>query len=150
MRKLYVAYGSNLNLRQMTTRCPSASVYATGVLDNWELVYRGTQENSHATIQRKKGAYVPVLIWSIQPYDEYRLDVYEGYPVYYYKKNIMVDISGKKRKAMVYIMDEQRLPGRPSPQYIRTIRQGYLDNSFDMKVFEESLERNAIECRYKM
>lgn len=147
MGKLYIAYGSNLNLAQMAARCPSASIYATGVLNNWELVYRGTRTNSHATIQRKKGAFVPVLVWNIHPYDEHLLDVYEGYPVYYSKKNIMVDINGKKRKAMVYIMNEQQLPGRPSFQYIRTIRQGYLDNSFDMNIFEESLERNTIECR---
>ncbi len=150
MSKLYVAYGSNLNLSQMAARCPFSSIYATGVLNNWELIYRGTQMNSHATIRRKKGSFVPVLVWNIQPHDEYRLDVYEGYPVYYFKKNIMVDINGKKKKAMIYIMDEQRLPGRPSPQYIRAIRQGYLDNSFDTKIFEESLERNAIECVQKI
>lgn len=147
MGKLYIAYGSNLNLAQMTARCPSANVYATGVLNNWELIYRGTQTNSHATIRRKKGSLVPVLVWDIQPYDEARLDVYEGYPVYYFKQNVMVDINGKKKKAMVYIMNKRRLPGRPSQQYIRTIWQGYLDNSFDMEYLEESLEKNAIECR---
>lgn len=150
MRKLYIAYGSNLNLAQMAARCPSASVYAQGILNNWELVYRGTETNSHATIRRKKGSFIPVLVWEIQPLDEARLDVYEGYPVYYFKQNVMVDINGKKKKAMVYIMDERQLPGRPSLQYIRTIRKGYLDNSFDMGYFEKSLEKNAIECRQKM
>ena len=147
MGKLYIAYGSNLNLAQMAARCPSASIYAAGLLNNWELIYRGTQTNSHATIRRKKGSFVPVLVWEIQPQDEARLDIYEGYPRYYFKQNVMVDINGKKKKAMVYIMDKRQLPGRPSPQYIRTIRQGYLDNSFDMGYFEESLEKHAIECR---
>lgn len=147
MGKLYIAYGSNLNLAQMAARCPSASVYATGVLNNWELVYRGTPTNSHATIRRKRGSFVPVLVWDIQQHDEHRLDRYEGYPVYYFKKNIMVDIKGKKKKAMVYIMDEQCPPGHPSPQYISTIKQGYLDNCLNMKIFEESLEKNFIECR---
>lgn len=146
MAKLYIAYGSNLNLAQMTARCPSASIYATGLLNNWELIYRGTQMNSHATIKRKKGSFVPVLVWEIQPQDEARLDIYEGYPHYYFKKDIMVTIAGRKKKAMVYIMDERQLPGRPSPQYIHTIRQGYLDNSFNMEYFEESLKRNIIEC----
>ena len=54
MGKLYIAYGSNLNLAQMAARCPSASIYAAGLLNNWELIYRGTQTNSHATIRRKK------------------------------------------------------------------------------------------------
>lgn len=150
MGKLYIAYGSNLNLAQMAARCPSASIYAAGLLNNWELIYRGTQTNSHATIRRKKGSIVPVLVWEIQPRDEARLDLYEGYPRYYFKQNVMVDINGKKKKAMVYIMDKRQLPGRPSRQYIHTIRQGYLDNDFDMGYFDESLEKNAIECRHKM
>lgn len=146
MGKLYIAYGSNLNLAQMAVRCPSARVYAKGSLNNWELVYRGAKGNSHATIERKTGSTVPVLVWEIQPRDEYRLDIYEGYPRYYFKKNIMVDIDGKKKKAMVYIMDEGRLPGKPSASYVETIRQGYVDNDLDMSILEKSLEANSIEC----
>ena len=146
MGKLYIAYGSNLNLAQMAARCPTAKIYAKGVLNNWELVYRGSERNSHATIERKSGSTVPVLVWEIQPTDEYRLDIYEGYPRYYFKKNIMVDIGGKKKKAMVYIMDERQLPGKPSASYVRTILQGYIDNDMDTSIFEKSLEVNSIEC----
>ncbi len=69
MGKLYVAYGSNLNLAQMTARCPSAKVLVKGVLNNWSLVYRGSGKNAHATIIRKRGSMVPVLIWEIQQAD---------------------------------------------------------------------------------
>lgn len=146
MGKLYIAYGSNLNLRQMAARCPSARVYAKGVLNNWTLVYRGAMANSHATIIRKRDSTVPVLVWEIQPRDEYRLDIYEGYPRYYFKKDIMVNIKGKKKKAMAYIMNEHLLPGRPSTNYIETIRQGYIDNHFNIDIFEEFLKNNFIEC----
>lgn len=146
MGKLYVAYGSNLNLAQMTLRCPSSKVYAQGTLNNWELVYRGSKTNSHATIIRKQGSTVPVLVWEIQPRDEYRLDIYEGYPRYYFKKDIMVNIDEKKKKAMVYIMSEQQLPRRPSASYIETILQGYIDNDMDISIFEKSLKVNSIEC----
>ena len=80
MGKLYIAYGSNLNLAQMAARCPSASIYAAGLLNNWELVYRGTQTNSHATIRRKKGSFVPVLVWEIQPRDDARFYLFVVYP----------------------------------------------------------------------
>ena len=150
MNKLYIAYGSNLNLAQMAARCPSASVYAVGRLNNWQLLYRGRWAKSHATIKRKKGSSVPVLVWSIRPLDERMLDIYEGYPSYYYKENIMVDIGGKKKKAMVYIMNEAARPGIPSRSYVDTIRQGYIDNGFNMSFLEESLELNSIECRIKM
>ena len=89
---------------------------------------------------------MPVLVWEIQPADEYRLDIYEGYPHYYFKKDIMVSIAGRKRKAMVYIMDESQLPGRPSPQYVKTILQGYVDNDMDIGILKKSLEINSIEC----
>lgn len=150
MSKLYVAYGSNLNLSQMAARCPSATIYSVGRLNNWQLVYRGIQGNSHATIRKRKGSSVPVLIWNIEPFDEHRLDIYEGYPRYYYKQNIMVEISGKKRKAMVYIMNSAKQPGAPSQYYIDTIRQGYIDNNFNLSYFEDSLELNSIECSMKM
>lgn len=146
MSKLYIAYGSNLNLSQMAMRCPYASVYAKGVLDNWELAYRGRKTNSYATIIKKYGSQVPVLIWEITPKDEYYLDIYEGYPHYYFKKNIMVDIDGKKKKGMVYIMNERQLPGRPSDLYVKTILQGYKDNGFDIRTLITSLEKNSIEC----
>lgn len=147
MGKLYVAYGSNLNLAQMAYRCPSASIYGVGRLNNWELVYRGNMVNSHATITRKQHAYVPVLLWNIEPEDEKRLDIYEGYPRYYYKQNVMVEVDGCKKRAMVYIMDSKNRPGKPSATYIETIRQGYIDNNLDIRKFEESLKRNSIECR---
>lgn len=144
--KLYIAYGSNLNLIQMAARCPSARIYAKGILNNWELVYRGNKTNSHATIIRCKNSIVPILIWEIQPQDEYLLDRYEGYPHYYFKKEIMATIAGKKRKAMVYIMNEYQKPGIPSPKYVETIRQGYLENNLDITILETSLEKNLIEC----
>lgn len=147
MSKLYIAYGSNLHLAQMRSRCPSASIYAKGVLNNWELVYRGSKTGSHATIRKKKGSTIPVLVWDIQPQDEKSLDMYEGFPVYYYKQNIMVEIGGNRRKAMVYIMNDRALPGIPSPYYVNTIRQGYKDNGFDMCVLQESLVVNSIECK---
>ena len=147
MEKLYIAYGSNLNLHQMAARCPSATIYATGLLHNWELIFRGSPSNSHATIRRCVGKTVPVLIWNINPFDEKQLDIYEGYPIYYFKKDIMVDINGKKKKAMVYIMDENQNPGIPSHHYVQTILQGYRDNNFNLEVLSNALEINSIECR---
>lgn len=148
--KLYVAYGSNLNLNQMAYRCPSAKIYRTGILNNWELLYRGHKNNSHATISRKRGGKVPVLIWEITSSDEYQLDIYEGFPTYYYKQNIMVTIGNQKKKAMAYIMNKSQKPGRPSKSYIETIYQGYLDNSFDIDYLTKSLENNSIECSADM
>ena len=80
---LYVAYGSNLNLAQMSYRCPNAKIYTTGFLKGWKLIFRGSMNNSYATITESSGSIVPVLVWEITKSDERRLDIYEGFPKYY-------------------------------------------------------------------
>lgn len=147
MKKLYVAYGSNLNLPQMAHRCPTARVYGSGVLNNWELIYRGSKTGAYASIRRKKGAKVPVVVWEIEPLDERHLDIYEGYPSFYFKQNVMVDLPTGKKKAMVYIMDTRRKPGVPSQHYIKTIKDGYIANNLDMIYLDHSLKLNSQECK---
>lgn len=34
-KRLYVAYGSNLNIRQMKYRCPGAKLYGRGVIEDY-------------------------------------------------------------------------------------------------------------------
>ena len=66
-RKKYIAYGSNLNLEQMARRCPTAKVIGAGEIRDHELLFRGYRESAVATVEPKKGASVPVLIWEIGP-----------------------------------------------------------------------------------
>ena len=42
MNKIYLAYGSNLNLAQMRYRCPAARALATTTVEDWKLVFRGS------------------------------------------------------------------------------------------------------------
>lgn len=145
MSKLYVAYGSNLNKEQMARRCPTAKIYGTGFLNNWELIYRGSKTGAYATIRRKKGSKVPVAVWKIEALDEQSLDIYEGYPRFYLKRNIMVSLPAGLKKAMVYIMDPMRLPSAPSPHYIDTIYKGYTDFGLDYQYLMDSLYLNRKE-----
>ncbi|MEE0914354.1 MAG: gamma-glutamylcyclotransferase family protein, partial [Ruminococcus sp.] len=79
-KKLYIAYGSNLNLSQMKYRCPTAKLYDTGVIENYELQFKGMPHCAYATIAPCEGKSVPVALWELQPRDEKLLDRYEGYP----------------------------------------------------------------------
>lgn len=145
--KLYVSYGSNLNMRQMSHRCPTARVYGTGKLHDWQLIYRGSKSGAYATIRPMAGFCVPVTIWVIQPLDEYRLDIYEGYPNFYSKENITVEMPWGSIEAMVYIMDLNRKPGAPSQAYVDTLREGYEDNNLDLTYLYESLAFNSCELK---
>lgn len=147
MRRLYVAYGSNLNVEQMGFRCPSAKIYGVGVLKNWELLFRGSKTGAYATIKRCAGSSVPVVVWVIGENDERNLDRYEGYPTFYFKQNVMVDLPFGKKKAMVYIMNTFARPGIPTQHYVDVVRKGYKDNSLDEEYLDNSLHKNMLECK---
>ena len=125
MKRYYLAYGSNLDVRQMRWRCPTAKVIGTGTIPGYELLYKGSQTGAYLTIEMKEGGSVPVAVWEVTDRDERSLDRYEGFPNFYYKKELKLPVtlhSGKVKKlpTFVYIMHEERKLGIPSPAYIRT------------------------------
>ena len=96
MKKLYLAYGSNINLEQMAFRCPDSKVVTTGTISDYELQFRQV-----ATIEPKEGSEVPVLIWELGGQDELSLDRYEGFPNLYRKEDVEVEINGEKQKCII-------------------------------------------------
>ena len=156
-KTLYLAYGSNLSREQMAYRCPDATIVGQAYIYDYELLFKGSLSGIYATIERKKGSKVPVLVWSISKSDEDSLDMYEGVAGgFYYKKKLNVDIKPVSRyapstmvgmhEAMVYIMDERRAFGIPSNRYYDVLRDGYRDFGFNLDI----LERGIFEsCRRK-
>ncbi len=59
-----------------------------GTMKDWRLLFKGSQTGSYATIERMRGYTVPVLLWQISKADEGRLDIYEGFPDFYYKQRV--------------------------------------------------------------
>jgi hypothetical protein len=145
--KYYVAYGSNLNLEQMAYRCPDATIVGKGIVEDYSLKYRGSKTGAYATIIKEAGKCVPVLVWKISPNDERNLDHYEGFPTFYYKKNVTVRMAnGESLCAMAYIMFDAASPGTPSNYYMRTIYEGYIANGLDLNILFDSLDENDEEC----
>lgn len=95
-KRLYVAYGSNLNIRQMKYRCPGAKLYGRGVIEDYALQFKGQPHGAFATIAPKEGASVPVAVWEISEKNEQALDRYEGYPSHYFKQNVPVQLDGER------------------------------------------------------
>ena len=139
--RLYIAYGSNLNLEQMRCRCPTAEVVGKATLDGWRLRFRGGAHNAVATIEQDKDFSAPVLVWRIQPAYERALDRYEGFPFLYRKETLRVVVNGRRACAMVYIMNEAGHPyGVPSVGYYDTIFQGYQSAGFGTKILYQAAE----------
>jgi gamma-glutamylcyclotransferase (GGCT)/AIG2-like uncharacterized protein YtfP len=130
----YIAYGSNLNLKQMARRCPTAKVVGTGWVPNYQLTFRGV-----ATLEPMEGARTPVGVWDIDEKSEYALDCYEGYPHLYRKEVIKVECNGELMDCMVYLMNGCQ-PAQPSMGYYETIQQGYRDVGLDESYLIGALE----------
>lgn len=149
--RYYVAYGSNLNLKQMKHRCPQAHVVGTAEISNYELLFKGEKNSAYLTIEPKSGTYVPVGVWEVTPEDEASLDTYEGYPDFYYKKDIELlvkEIDGTQvtLSAFVYIMHEENSLGNPTDRYMNTCLEGYKDFKFDDKFLIEAHKKSERSC----
>lgn len=149
MKKYYLAYGSNLNLLQMQTRCVGSKPIGTAVLDNYQLSYKGSMDGySYLTIEEKDESYVPVGVYKISHLDEALLDKYEGYPELYYKEYKTVNVNGRKRKALIYVMRPEFEYYIPSTNYVNICKKGYKDFGFSEEILDQALQV-TIENRVK-
>ncbi len=136
-KRYYIAYGSNLNIQQMRWRCPAAKIIGTSELKDYRLMFKGSKTGSYLTVEPKPGCTVPVAVWEVTANDEKALDRYEGFPDFYYKKELVLPIKGirtgkvRNRRAFVYIMQKDRKIGVPSIAYLQTCLEGYRDFRFD-------------------
>ncbi len=141
--KYYIAYGSNLNLRQMRERCPGARPFGTSVIKDYRLMVKKGGSGAYLTIEPEENCSVPVAVWEVAPGDETALDVYEAFPRLYYKKEMILTVKtmdGASRDcaAFVYIMYEDFPLGVPSREYMDACAEGYRDFGFDTDILSEA------------
>ena len=123
----------------MRLRCPAAEPIGKVVL-NGRLVLRFTADLEECCIDEVMfGA-----LWDITPECEAALDLYEGYPSHYLKKNITVvhDILGEVA-AFSYCMASRWFQSPPATDYRALIEEGYADfdipkSQLTRAVFESS------------
>ena len=150
-RKLYLAYGSNLSLEQMALRCPDALPVGTAEISGYHLLFKGSGTGSYLTIEPKRRAKVPVAVWQVSEADEKRLDRYEGYPKFYYKKELDLNAASlldpdlkMKIHAFVYIMHEDHECGCPTGFYYQTCFDGYRRFGFDPLFLDKALKDSGL------
>lgn len=145
MKRFYIAYGSNLNVRQMRMRCPDAAIIGTAFIPDYRLLFKGSKSGNYLTIEPHSGNQVPVAVWAVSARDERQLDIYEGLS-FYYKKGFPLEVklseTGKIRKltAFAYIMHEERKLGMPSSLYLQTCGTGYRDFGFDLQYLLDAMD----------
>jgi AIG2-like family len=136
MTKLYIAYGSNLNKRQMRQRCPTARPLGKFYLTDAKLVFRGA-----ADVEYSPGDKVPCALWSINQADELALDRYEG-PGYYKETGVVIQYCGRPRNTLMYLMRSSDGIMPPSQHYADVIRRGYEDFGLDQKYLDAAIKHS--------
>lgn len=148
-KRLYLAYGSNMNRDQMGFRCRDARLVAKGFLNGYELNFcRNLNSGCYATVVEKPGAKTPILLWSTSEIDELCLDRYEGYPRFYRKERVPADkltltkryCKRKITDAYIYIMNSTRY-GVPSTNYYTCISDAYDEFGFDENYLIDAYRR---------
>ena len=115
MKRLYFAYGANMDIDSMAFRCPDARPVCSYILRDWELAFY-----SHATVLPKTGAHVAGVLWYVTEECEWSLDAFEGFPDYYTKRSWVQD----GEHIFFYEMTDF-LRGTPTLGYISNIRESY-------------------------
>ena len=140
MKKYYLAYGSNLNLDEMKSRCPFSRPVGISYINNYRLIFKGTKQVSYLTIEPCEGSIVPVGVYEITPMDEANLDFYEGVPTLYSKHNITVSLYGEEIQAIVYIMNPKYSYNLPSTTYVSRCIKGYQNFHLNHEILNIALQ----------
>ena len=126
---LYFAYGSNMNLEQMKSRCQNNwSKISNGILKNYEF---GFDKSGYANIKETQDKEVIGVLYSLTQPCLDSLDGYEGYPNHYNRKT--VSITGLENKityqAWIYIQPKENFNGIANKPYLDTIITGGKENN---------------------
>ena len=130
-RCYYFAYGANMALSSMRSRCPLAEPMEKMTLRGWRLDF-----GHHATIVRDPDAVCDGVLWKITEYCERNLDAFEGYPSYYTKLYLEQD----GLPFMAYEMVDLDKECYPSKGYIDCLREGYDDWKLDHQLLDRALD----------
>lgn len=118
-KRVYFAYGSNMDRRQMEERCPDSELVGSAKLEGWRFLIN---TRNVATIVPDHSSVVYGVPWRISASDEKTLDGYEGVRYGTYRKDELdVEVTdGPSEKALVYIARDTE-EGKPGEDYIKKI-----------------------------
>lgn len=143
-KRIYIAYGSNMDICRMDKRTRDFEFFGTGCIFNYKLTFQQSISGFYANLipnkSKKNFEYVPVVLYLISEEDEENLDIYEGYPQAYRKSELEVEMDdGSKVKGLAYLLPLSRSHGIPTFQYYRLISNAYKIFGFDLEVLKSAL-----------
>lgn len=120
--RLYFAYGSNMDPRQMRHRCPEAARLGRVTLQGFRFIINS---RGVATIECNKRSKVMGVLWELGPRCEATLDRFEGIVWGFYRKErvVVCDDGGREFSALTYI-DPVRERGLAREGYMERVLLG--------------------------
>jgi gamma-glutamylcyclotransferase (GGCT)/AIG2-like uncharacterized protein YtfP len=114
----YFAYGSNMDMKQMASRCPEASLLGWAQLPGY--VFRINHYGVATVVPSTSTVYG--VLWKLSLADEARLDCYEGVQGGFYTKNCVKveDHDLHRTEALIYLAANTE-EGPPRPGYLEAI-----------------------------
>lgn len=108
MTDFYFAYGSNMNPRRMAGRGMRYRSSQAASLSGWQLAFNkrahGKQGIAYANIVEQPAGQVEGVLYELVSADEItRMDPYEGHPLRYQRKQLMVRTEHSAVTAWVYL-----------------------------------------------
>lgn len=135
----YFAYGMNTNLKEMSRRCPTATCIGPAWIDDYEFVFR-----THADIVKSPGSICYGVLWDIGKSDLRALDRLEGYPYYYTRFRVRVNLDDHFIYAITYQMNDQSYIQEPSIGYLEMVTEGYQQNGVPTTQIDTAI--NTVSC----
>ena len=121
----YFAYGSNMDVAQMQSRVPGATVLGTGFLSGHAFTFSGYSERwsgAVANVVKKARSRVFGVVYELPPFGLAKLDRFEGYPHAYQRKTATITLTqGGKVGVVLYYKRDPRPLSPPNPRYVTLI-----------------------------
>jgi cation transport regulator ChaC len=154
----YFAYGSNMNLAQIRSRCSRPVVVAIARLADHRLTFYGhteTWDGAMETVEPTPGYEVWGVIFQLSRLDWERLDEWQGARLdgagqYFHFPVTVTDMDGQDHNVRIYKKDVQGEPRDPSHEYLEHIAHGAAENGLPPHYVEALLKRKAKQASYKV
>ena len=136
--RFYFAYGSNLWLAQMNSRCPGNTIVGHGILPGYRWIIN---THGYATVMAAENEGVHGVVYTLTTMDEQGLDAYEEVSSgLYQKRDCKVMLADRDVNCLVYI-DPVTSEGRPDAVYITRINYGLRDAKLPEVYVEQTIRR---------
>ncbi|MDP4127455.1 MAG: gamma-glutamylcyclotransferase family protein, partial [Bacillota bacterium] len=138
--RLYFAYGSNLDIDQMYSRCPNSHFLARARLNDYKLSFPrfgSSRGGGVAGLESAEGNSVWGALYFVSDQDFSKLDTHEGAPSCYKRDEVgVIIVNLGESRAITYQAIPQIGVHRPTKAYLGQIIQG-----------ARSLEINEAYCQ---